>query len=259
MVGKLFVITCEVLIDLELYNEDDVKPLKYWDSRLGIWVKIREGYVVDFSHSKIGNSLFLKAAPVTRYYGFDKLLEAVSPRCVSHLRNNLPGTRESVHLAKFEKLTQLAHSKLATSTAQPIARQSHRAVTIAIDGSSDSECEHEHRFPPVTLHSRRARRATSQSSVIEISDDQKQSRPHKHKGKGKQRATSDDSVIEISDDPVLCSRARPRDRQAIMPTTVVDQSHHRMSATVYLSAATQEESDWSMDEVEKRLFPPGTL
>ena len=63
VVGKHFTITCDILVDLELckVNASAVgQAMKHWNDHLGIWVKAHEGSVVDLTHSKIGNNIFLR-------------------------------------------------------------------------------------------------------------------------------------------------------------------------------------------------------
>jgi hypothetical protein len=115
VVGKLFTVTQDVLSDLELCDV----AVKHWNDHLGVWVKVREGSVIDLMLNKIGNNVFFKAANVTRYHGFQDLLKAASPRCVLHLRNNLPGARASVHDAKLHRLIQPSSSAMLSTQSQP--------------------------------------------------------------------------------------------------------------------------------------------
>jgi hypothetical protein len=87
VIGKLFTITRDVLVDLELSKADTSaidQAVGHWNDRLGVWVKAREGSVIDLTHSMIGNNVFFKAANVTRYHGFQELLKTVSPKCVQN-------------------------------------------------------------------------------------------------------------------------------------------------------------------------------
>lgn len=93
MTAKHFTLTLDVFVDLELCltNTDDlISSVKHWNDRLGVWVKVHEGTVLDLTHSKIGNSIFLKAGHITMYLGFQELLKAPIYRIIFVVHGNMP-------------------------------------------------------------------------------------------------------------------------------------------------------------------------
>lgn len=150
MTGHHFTITHDVIVDLELCSPSMPSAhtsIKHWHDQLGVWVKVHEGSVIDFSHSKIGCHLFLKAGHVTQYAGFQELLNAIASKVVPHLRNNLRGAHDSVRIAKLHKATQAAFgnnllmpsqaphtppSVLPTSTQHSATRYAPRALVDPI-------------------------------------------------------------------------------------------------------------------------------
>jgi hypothetical protein len=213
IVGKLFTITPSVLVDLELCEANTSainQVVKHWNDRLGVWVKVHEGSVIDLTHSKIGNNVFFKAANVTRYHGFQALLETVSPRCVPHLRNNLAGARASVRDAKLRRLIQPSFSTVPSTQPQPAPalpsaiRTVHlkphyasQAITDAIELSSDDEP----RIWPKAAKGKERALTVDDETVIDISDSE-DDRKHQVRHQTAQRAAKRAArqvTIDISD------------------------------------------------------------
>ena len=156
MTGQHFTITHNVVVDLELCSPNTPSAnvfIKHWNDVLGVWVKVREGSVIDFSRSKIGHHLFLKAGHVTQYTGFQELLDVVAPKSTPHLHNNLRGAWDSVHIPKLNKSTDAMFGNssrnsprpphtpllLPTQTKYPATQYASQALTDAIDLPSDDE------------------------------------------------------------------------------------------------------------------------
>ena len=122
MTAKHFTLTGDIFVHLELCfmnTADLISSVKHWKNCLGVWVKVRKGTVLDLTHSKIGNSIFLKAGHVTMYLGFQELLKATSLMCIPHLQNNLHGAQEYVHNTKLLKLMHSTFSNNALPKMPP--------------------------------------------------------------------------------------------------------------------------------------------
>src|SRR5882762_1937941 len=147
-----------------------------WGIGMTVWVKAREGSVIDLTHSKIGNNVFFKAANVTCYHGFQELLKTVSLRCVQNLRNNLPAARASVRDAKLHRLIQTSSSTLPSTHQQPAQS-----------------------LPPAVKTVYLKPRYTSHAAIELSSDDDLPTRAKTGKGKEGASTVDDGTVIDISD------------------------------------------------------------
>lgn len=172
VVGKIFTVTHDLLVDLELFKADASaidQAVRHWNDCLGVWVKACEGSIIDLTRSKIGNNAFFKTANITRYHGLQELLKTVSPRCVQNLRNNLPAAQASVRDAKLRRLIQTSSSTPPSTHLQPARslpptvktvylkpHYTSQAIGEAIELSSDDD-------PPIWAKTGKGKREHPQS------------------------------------------------------------------------------------------------